>query len=135
MKKICSYPGCNAVVEVDDFDRSSPRCPLHAQDARTPKKRYAHHYHDGKNIYYTYQWKKLRKAYIGENPLCEMCAKRGINTPARVVDHIKEISDGGEPFDWDNLQSLCNECHYRKTLDERRKRNAEQKGFSSLSDF
>jgi len=30
------------------------------------------------------------------------------------VDHIIRISDGGDPFDLENLQTLCEECHEEK---------------------
>ena len=30
------------------------------------------------------------------------------------VDHIIRISDGGEPFELDNLQTLCEDCHEEK---------------------
>ena len=131
MRKICTYPGCNVAVEVDDFDRSSPRCPQHPS-MYVPKKVYKHHYHNGKHIYDSYQWKKLRKQYAEQQPLCEHCLKFDILTPLAVVDHVKEIEDGGEPFDINNLQSLCHSCHNRKTAEEKRKRNRKGK---SISDF
>lgn len=133
MRKICSYPGCNTPVEVDDFDRSSPRCPAHPA-THTPKKRYSHHYHNGKNIYHGYKWKKLRQAYIEHQPICEHCLRFDIYEPANMVDHVKEVKDGGEPYDWNNLQSLCWSCHRRKTAAEAKKRNNSGE-FKSLSDF
>ena len=133
MRRLCTYPGCNTPVEVDPFDRSSPRCPLHPS-THVPKQRYAHHYHDGKNIYYSNRWKKLRQAYIEHQPLCEHCLKLDLITPASVVDHIKEIKDGGEAWSFDNLQSLCSTCHNRKTAIERRRRN-KGNGFGSVNDF
>ena len=51
-----------------------------------------------------------------------------------VVDHVHEILDGADPFDPDNLQSLCTECHNRKTGDEAKKRARRKKG-PLLSDF
>ena len=134
MRKICSYPGCNTPVEVDDFDRSSPRCFAHPA-THVPKKRYEHHYHDGKNIYHTYKWKKLRQSYAEKNPLCEHCLRYDILTPVNVVDHVVEIEDGGEPYDYNNLQSLCHSCHNRKTTQERKKRDGNAGGFNKLSDF
>ena len=135
MRKICSYPGCNAPVEVDDFDRSSPRCFSHPA-THVPKKRYEHHHgSDGKNIYHGYRWKKLRHAYAEKNPLCEHCLRYDILTPVAVVDHVHEIEDGGEPYDYDNLQSLCHSCHNRKSAQERKKRNGSVGGFAKMSDF
>lgn len=134
MRKICSYTGCNVAVEVGDFDRNSPRCPDHPL-AYTPKQIYQHQRDErGKYIYSTYKWKKLRKQYATANPLCEHCLRFDILEPVAVVDHIKEISDGGEPYEWDNLQSLCHGCHSRKTASEKRAR-AGANGFKSMNDF
>jgi 5-methylcytosine-specific restriction protein A len=44
-------------------------------------------------------------------------------TPFHTIDHIKPISEGGEPLDIDNLQTLCKECHAIKTGRETAKRN------------
>ena len=136
MRKICSYPSCNAAVEVDDFDRSSPRCYQHPS-THTPKKIYKHHHREGKNIYHSYKWKKLRQAYAEKNPLCEHCLRYDIYERVAVVDHVFEILDGGEPFDYNNLQSLCRSCHSRKTNQEAKKRNDKKKnnGFGNMSDF
>ncbi len=42
------------------------------------------------------------------------CTRRGQRTPARVVDHIQSIADGGDVFDPANHQSLCVSCNTRK---------------------
>jgi 5-methylcytosine-specific restriction endonuclease McrA len=42
------------------------------------------------------------------------CTRRGLRTPARVVDHIQSIADGGAVFDPANHQSLCVACNTRK---------------------
>lgn len=65
------------------------------------------------------QWKVLRKIKIQQNPLCEECLKNEIVTPAHDVHHIKSPFDGGlsemeryrRLLDWNNLISLCRECH------------------------
>lgn len=134
MRKICTYPGCNVAIEVNDFDRSSPRCSQHPT-THVPKKIYAHHSHEGKHIYSSYRWKKLRKQYAESQPLCEHCLKFDIVTPLAVVDHVKEIQHGGEPYDINNLQSLCHSCHNQKTAKERRKFEKRKKGFASMGDF
>lgn len=66
-----------------------------------------------------------------------MCAEFNIVTPATVVDHIIEISDGGKADDINNLQSLCRACHNRKTAKEavKRRKKRQQKGYQSMSDF
>jgi len=59
----------------------------------------------------------LRNAFIAENPICIFCELDNIITPADVVDHINPIKSKDDPLalDWDNLQSLCHSCHYKKT--------------------
>lgn len=74
------------------------------------------------DFYQTTEWRKLRAAYRRAHPLCEECLRKGRTEPANVVDHIKEITDGGDPLDWNNLQSLCRACHNRKTAKERQRR-------------
>lgn len=70
-------------------------------------------------FYNSKAWRGLSKLYRQRNPLCEHCKRNNIIKPAAHVDHIKEIKDGGEPLDWENLQSLCVPCHSRKTSAER----------------
>ena len=68
------------------------------------------------------------------HPLCAHCEKVGLTTPMTTVDHVKELKDGGEPWDPDNLESLCDQCHKKKTGEEVKKRR-KSKGFKSISDF
>ena len=131
MRKLCSFSGCKNTVEVDIFDRNPPRCPEHPFTF-TPKRVYKHHYHQGKHIYSSSRWKRLRASYVAQNPLCEMCLLDGITTAVEDVDHRKEIKDGGDPWDYNNLQSLCRHHHINKTIDERKKRNKKHK---SINDF
>jgi 5-methylcytosine-specific restriction protein A len=65
------------------------------------------------------EWKALRIRKLQANPLCERClAEFGRSVAARVVHHIKPIEATNNhdemrqrAFDYDNLQSLCFECH------------------------
>ncbi|GAB3511641.1 HNH endonuclease signature motif containing protein [Emticicia fontis] len=50
-------------------------------------------------------------------PFCRNCA-----APGQMVDHIKPVNEGGEPFDIENTQTLCNSCHARKSAIEGYKR-------------
>lgn len=68
-------------------------------------------------------WKDIRDLYYKENPLCKWCEEEGLVVPGDVVDHIKEINDGGEKLDINNLQTLCHKHHNQKTSWERKKRN------------
>ena len=71
--------------------------------------------------YHTTRWRKLRKRFISQFPLCAECLTFDKVVEAKVVDHIKPIKDGGEMYDWDNLQSLCHSCHNSKSARERKR--------------
>lgn len=132
MSKLCTFSGCKVIVR-----DGGNRCAEH-QLTFTPQKRvYQHHFHQGKNIYWTNRWKKARAVVLSEEPLCRMCGRFGINTPATVVDHIYEIKDGADPFERSNMQPLCRACHNKKTAEEAKKRRREEKqnGFGSLNDY
>ena len=69
-------------------------------------------------IYNSTRWRALRAAKLRDNPLCEMCEKEGIVKPADDVHHIQSFMSTSNPdvrrvlaFDYDNLMSLCDECH------------------------
>lgn len=77
---------------------------------------------------YGARWQRESKRYLQANPLCRMCAERGIVKLAQVVDHIKPhrlgqaIQSGDElriaearRLFWDrgNWQPLCAADHDR----------------------
>jgi len=68
------------------------------------------------DLYHTYYWTRLSKAFREEHPLCEACRKKGIIKAADVVDHITPYPICGDNgfFDRDNLQSLCQQCNIAK---------------------
>lgn len=66
-------------------------------------------------FYSSVVWQKVRRAYRARHPLCELCSSRGRAVTATLVDHIHEISDGGDYTDSSNLMSLCRRCHSSKT--------------------
>ena len=61
--------------------------------------------------YNTTAWKKLRKSKLRMDPMCACCKRVDKLEHATRVDHIKPINQGGDPWAWDNLQSLCESCH------------------------
>tara|TARA_Y100001973_G_C5181788_1_gene325329 strand:- start:286 stop:627 length:342 start_codon:yes stop_codon:yes gene_type:complete len=73
--------------------------------------------HDNTKFYQSKAWRMTRKFYIKDNPLCEMCKRKGKTTAAQMVDHITPISIGGMAvaLNTKNLQSLCNKCHAKKS--------------------
>lgn len=119
-KKLCSFVGCRAIIDHNN-DGTSPRCEKHKREYKvTPpeerQKKYGHQFDEnGKPIYSTWRWKKLRREKVAINPICEHCEKNDIATPVEEVDHIIEIEDGGAIWDIKNLQSLCKRHHIIKT--------------------
>ena len=67
-------------------------------------------------IYQSARWLRLRKLKLSIDPLCEVCTKP---TPGFAVDHIEEISNGGEPWSLSNLMTLCEHHHNKKTSSRR----------------
>lgn len=72
-------------------------------------------------FYQDRRWKKLRKWYITEHPLCADCAISGRSVPADEVHHKVAFSTGDtieDKFalllDPDNLVSLCTTCHMKR---------------------
>lgn len=66
------------------------------------------------------QWKELRKLYRQTHPLCEECLEHGIvNATGIQIHHIRSPFDPNieeserwkRLLSWDNLKSLCAECH------------------------
>lgn len=68
---------------------------------------------------YDSKWRKARKYFLQDNPLCVHCEKEGRVVPATDVDHIiPHKGDMNLFWDQSNWQSLCKECHSRKTVKE-----------------
>lgn len=77
------------------------------------------------SFYQSTPWRKLAIVHKRAHPLCAECESKGKIVPVAVTDHIKPISEGGEPLDWSNLQSLCHPCHNRKSGRERHHKREE----------
>lgn len=119
MPVLCVAPACREVVR----DGHS-RCEKHRKATRTQKVqvRKASGGRRNSHIYDTQRWKRLSKKKRTVTPFCEMCDAEGVTTVADVVDHIQEIEDGGDPYKWDNLMSLCHHHHNGKTAKVKRER-------------
>lgn len=66
-------------------------------------------------LYNTERWKEVSLLKRLRNPKCEVCQKR----PATAVHHIKRARDYPElQLDIDNLQSICDQCHGKETVQE-----------------
>ena len=64
---------------------------------------------------YDDRWRKFAKWYLQHYPIC---ATKGCGRPAREVDHVIPLTQGGDHCDVTNSQALCKSCHSRKTAME-----------------
>ncbi len=79
-------------------------------------------------MYNSRRWRALRNMYYKYNPLCKVCKDNNNRiTEGKLVDHIKPVSEGGDFYLWDNLQTLCTRCHAQKTNTEVNKRIKERR--------
>lgn len=71
-----------------------------------------------RKIYNSRRWQHLRRLKFINNPLCELCAEKGLITPAEDIHHVISFMSTEDPvrrrwlaYDYDNLMSLCKKCH------------------------
>ena len=81
-------------------------------------------------FYHSKLWKNCRNEYKKLHPYCERCLKEGKLVPTDIVHHkvhlnALNISDTSFTLNFDNLESLCKDCHnkehFAKTLPKRYK--------------
>ena len=71
------------------------------------------------HVYSTARWRHVRKAYFMEHPLCLKCLAEGRTTATQEIHHVIPLkSCNGDlnyllqlAFDYDNLMSVCCQCH------------------------
>lgn len=91
------------------------RAPATAYAAIQPRRRTT------KERGYDADWKRLRKRFAREHPLCEHCRSEGRTAPGEHVDHRIPIAQRPDlRLDESNLQHLCAVHHGRKTVREQR---------------
>lgn len=85
---------------------------------KNPTKRTDSYNADRRKIYQSQRWRTLRAVKISDQPLCERCLSMGKIEPAEDVHHIVSFMSTDDPvrqvalaYDYDNLMSLCKECH------------------------
>ncbi len=65
---------------------------------------------------YDHHWQRVRLVHLALHPLCVDCREQGRLTPAAQVHHVAKVSDRPDLLcDPDNLMSLCERCHSRRT--------------------
>lgn len=123
-RKYCSHSGCKRLVNLDQryCDRHKPK---QQQQHISKTSDYANEIHSSN------RWRRTSLLYREANPICEACLRAskegdqsrekraGMINLATSVDHIVPLFAGGEPYDWDNLQSLCDYHHSLKSQAER----------------
>lgn len=68
---------------------------------------------------YGRKWQAARLGYLQHHPLCVHCLAKGHVTTATVCDHIDPHKGDMVKF-WDfenNIESLCQTCHNKKTAE------------------
>ena len=59
-------------------------------------------------------WSRVRRDVLTlDNWRCQVCG-----CYANQVDHIKPLHQGGPKYDHGNLQTICKDCHLKKSLAE-----------------
>lgn len=121
---LCSAPACKTIVR-----DGHARCELHRKTQKTHANKVRAEQRKEQSreksfIYNTAAWKRLSIKKRTVDPFCEDCLERSpvVYKQADVVDHIVELTDGGKPYTWSNLRSLCHHCHNVKTAKEKKKR-------------
>lgn len=73
---------------------------------------------DYKRMIHTVRWLRLRKGVLTRHPVCEMCEKEGVLSPAVEVHHVVPVETGltrmekeNLMYDAHNLMALCHSCH------------------------
>lgn len=124
IKKYCSHAGCKRLINLNEryCDKHKPK------DSHTSKtSMFANEIHSSS------RWRKTSRLYREANPICEQCLqlegdqsrgeRAGMINLATSVDHVKPLFAGGDPYDWNNLQSLCDYHHALKSQREREQKN------------
>lgn len=103
----CAHPGCRMLTD-------NGYCPQHM-----PKKKRGTS--EGWHYLYTsprFHWTERRTQQLLREPLCRICARRGVRTVATDVDHVVPHRGDVRLFMTGELQSLCHSCHSAKTMAE-----------------
>jgi 5-methylcytosine-specific restriction enzyme A len=108
--RFCSWPGCNQLGKGQYCEEHQAQHEMLRQENN---RQYNRQRGSAASQGYDNQWNKVRLAYLRKNPLCEECQKNGLVVPAVLVHHRKELKDGGDRLNPENLESVCNACHER----------------------
>lgn len=110
-------PECGDSLGAEDVrSKTLDTCRVCGEDVQPPLQKYCSYYcrRVAKNVVKLYSWSFLRKYVAKRDGECVRCGSNG----EYEVDHIIPHSKGGHPFDPDNLQRLCLDCHNVKGVSE-----------------
>jgi len=108
----CRHPGCGAVLTSPGY------CDAHRAGQHRDYGRARRRFDTELGCYQSAKWRAVRAALLRAHPVCQLCAARGLLVPAKVVDHVLPIKDGGARYDESNLECICTSCHNAKTARE-----------------
>lgn len=110
IKKLCRFSGCNNYA-IDG--------KAYCEEHYVAPKPFATATRCNEGMYATARWRNLRKAHLAMYPVCAVCGA----TDDLSVDHIVAPCGNEDLFyNPDNLQTLCRNCHRKKTAQEIRQR-------------
>lgn len=125
-KHYCHHAGCRQLIDYDktycDKHKSDNHKHVSVEELKAAEPFY--------NLYHSTRWRRTSQLYRKDHPLCAQCLrdkkcnKTNIVRIGTSVDHIIALKDGGNPWDWNNLQTLCALHHNRKTKLENERRNS-----------
>jgi 5-methylcytosine-specific restriction endonuclease McrA len=98
------------VVRADWFDRAGGD-PVHAAAALSTTLKTNMSVSAFQNLYSKRRWRRMSKAQLQREPLCQECLKKGIITIATVADHVEPHRGDPNKFWLGALSSLCSRCH------------------------
>jgi 5-methylcytosine-specific restriction endonuclease McrA len=82
-----------------------------------PAPRHDWHTRHWRERYQSERWRRRRRRWLSDYPLCANCHSKGLAVPACIVDHIDDAESKADLVRFlhtDRLQSLCWECHELK---------------------
>jgi 5-methylcytosine-specific restriction enzyme A len=108
-KRPCSYPSCPELT-------AGQYCDKHQRQVTSE---YDRSRGSAASRGYDNRWRRARKRYLMQHPLCVECERKGKLTAASVVDHVTPHK-GDMLLFWNesNWQSLCKHHHDSKTARE-----------------
>ena len=82
---------------------------------------------DWRSWYALERWRRIRRAQLRKEPLCQFCLNKGKTVVATIADHVEPHAGNWRAFVGGRLQSLCSPCHEsaKKLHDNRQELDAD----------